>query len=128
VRVYTCEAADTTPPKVISTSPANNATGISAGANVTATFSEVMDPSTITGSTFKLVRLNADGTQTRVTASVTYGAASKKAILDPSSNFRSGVTYQATVTTEAKDLAGNALDQNSTKVGDQSKSWKFTVR
>lgn len=39
-----------------------------------------------------------------------------------------GITYEATVTTEAQDLAGNALDQDSTIAGEQPKSWKFTVR
>jgi Tol biopolymer transport system component len=56
--------ADTTPPKVKSTSPANNATMIAPGVNVTAAFTEAMDasptatvgdPSTITGTTFKLM-------------------------------------------------------------------------
>ncbi len=39
-----------------------------------------------------------------------------------------GRTYKATVTTGAQDLAGNALDQNSTQSGYQPKNWKFTVR
>jgi Tol biopolymer transport system component len=126
--------ADTTPPKVMSTSPANDAKRIAPGVNVTATFTEAMDasatdgdPSTITGTTFKLVRLNADGTTTRVTAAVSYAAATKKAILNPASNLSLGRTYKATVTTGAQDLAGNALDQSPT-TGTQPKNWKFTVR
>ena len=59
---------DLTPPKVMSTGPANNATGVASSANVTATFSEAMNATTITGTTFKLVRLNANGTKTGVTA------------------------------------------------------------
>jgi hypothetical protein len=31
------------------------------------------------------------------------------------------------VTSAAKDLAGNSLDQNSTTAGNQNKSWKFKV-
>jgi len=123
------------PPKVISTSPANGATQVAPTADVSATFSEAMDasstdgdPSTITATTFKLVRLNSDGTTTRVTATVSYDDATNKAILNPSSDLSSGRTYKATVTTGAEDLFGNALDQNSTKVGNQSKSWKFTVQ
>jgi glucose/arabinose dehydrogenase/PKD repeat protein len=122
---------DTTPPKVMSTSPAT----IAPSANVTATFSEAMDavttdgdPSTINDTTFKLVKLNADGTTTRITATVSYAAATKKAILNPSSNLRSGRTYKATVTTGAQDMAGNALDQNPTLAGNQPKSWKFKVQ
>jgi hypothetical protein len=128
--------AQTTAPKVMSTSPANGATGIASSVNVTATFSEAMDaittdgdPSTINGTTFKLVRLSADGTTTRVTAAVSYAAATKKAILNPSSNLSSGRTYKATVTTGAQDLAGTALDQDQTPSnGNQPKSWKFKVQ
>jgi Tol biopolymer transport system component len=129
--------ADTTPPKVMSTSPANGAKRIAPGVNVTATFTEAMDasttdgdPSTINGTTFKLVRLNADGTTTRVTAAVSYDGATKnkKATLNPASNLSSKRTYKATVTTEAQDLAGNALDQNPKIAGNQSKNWKFTVQ
>jgi Tol biopolymer transport system component len=127
--------ADTTPPKVMSTSPANGASLIAPGVNVTATFSEAMDArttdgdaSTINGTTFKLATLNADGTTTRVTAVVRYVAATKKAILNPSSNLSSGRSYKATVTTGAQDLAGNTLDQNQNIANNQSKNWKFTVK
>ena len=127
---------DTTAPKVTSTSPGNNTTGIAPGVNVTATFSEAMDASTtdgdsstINGTTFMLFRLNADGTTTRVTAAVSYDAATKKAILNPSTNLSLGRTYKATVTTGAQDLAGNRLDQDQNPSnGNQPKNWKFTVR
>ena len=122
-------------PKVINTSPGNNTSGIAPTKNVSATFSEAMDasttdgdPSTITATTFKLVRLNADGTTTKVTAAVSYVATTKKAILNPASNLSSRRTYKATVTTGAQDLTGDALDQNPNIEGNQSKSWKFKVR
>ena len=126
---------DTTPPKVMSTIPGSGATQIAPGVNVTATFSEAMDagttdgdPSTINATTFKLVKLNADGTTTRITAAVSYAAATKKAILNPSSNLRSARTYKATVTSGAQDLKGNALDENPNTAGNQPKSWKFKVQ
>ena len=119
---------DTAAPRVKSTVPTANATGVASTANVTATFSEEMKASSIISpaTTFKLVKLNADGTTTKVTANVSYDAATKNATLDPASNLSSG-TYKATVTTGAQDLAGNALDQNPNIAGNQSKSWKFTV-
>jgi hypothetical protein len=120
-----------TAPNVSSTSPAT----IAPSANVSATFSEAMDarttdgdPSTINATTFKLLRLNADGTTTKVTAAVSYAAATKMAILKPASDLSLGRTYKATVTSGAQDLAGNALDQNPSIADNQSKSWKFTVR
>ncbi|MDQ3705004.1 MAG: Ig-like domain-containing protein [Chloroflexota bacterium] len=128
LEITTADTIETTPPKVMSTRPANNATQVAPGVNVTATFSEVMDASTISGTTFKLVRLNADGTTTRATAAVSYDAVTNKAKLDPSSNLSPGRTYKATVTTGAQDLADNPLDQNPNVAGNQSKSWKFTVQ
>jgi hypothetical protein len=117
------------------TSPANGAKRIAPGVNVTATFTEAMDaiaddgdPSTINATTFKLVRLNADGTTIRVTAAVSYAAATNKATLNPSSNLSSRRTYKATVTSGAQDVWGNALDQNPNIEGNQSKNWKFKVQ
>jgi len=132
---YPCEPGGTTtdpvpgPPTVISTSPANNTTW-PATANVTATFSEDMNASSIVtpATTFKLVKLNANGTTTKVTATVSYDTATKQAILDPASDLSPGQTYKATVTTGAQDSAGNALDQKPNIAGNQSKSWKFTVQ
>ena len=39
-----------------------------------------------------------------------------------------GTKYKAVVTTGAKDLAGNRLDQNTTLTGNQQKSWTFTTK
>jgi hypothetical protein len=50
------------------------------------------------------------------------------ATVDPANLLKSGVTYKAVVTTGARDLAGNPLDQNPNKAGNQSKVWKFTVK
>jgi probable HAF family extracellular repeat protein len=123
---------DTTSPKVNSTSPANGATRIAPGVNVTATFTEAMDasttdgdPSTINGTTFKLMKA---GTTTAIGAVVSYDASANKAILNPNANLRLGTKYKAVVTTEATDLAGNRLDQNSSLSGLQQKAWTFTTR
>jgi hypothetical protein len=123
---------DTTAPKVKNTSPANNATLIAPGVNVTATFTEAMDatttdgdPSTINGTTFKLMKA---GTTTAIGAVVSYDASAKKAILNPNTNLQLGTKYKAVVTTGAQDLAGNRLDQNPTTAGLQQKAWTFTIR
>jgi hypothetical protein len=100
---------DTTPPRVISTSPV---VAVALNSNISATFSEAMDPSTITVSTFLLKQ----GT-TSVSGLVSY--AGLTAIFDPASNFASNTTYTATITTGAKDLAGNALAVNFV--------WNFTT-
>ena len=121
---FTLRLIDRTPPKVNSTNPANNATGVAAGANVTATFSEAMKANTINTTNFTLRK---SGTSTNLSATVTYDSATRRATLNPSANLQSGATYVATVMTGAKDLAGNSLDQNSTTAGNQNKSWTFNV-
>jgi hypothetical protein len=81
--------------------------------------------SSITSTTFKLMKA---GTTTAIEALVTYESTTNKAILNPNSNLRLGTKYKAVVTTGAKDLAGNRLDQNSSQSGLQQKSWTFTTR
>ena len=121
----TTTPTDTTRPSVTSTSPATNATGVAPSANVTVTFSEAMMASSINGTTFKLFK---KGSTTKLSASVSYDGATKKATLDPTNNLRLGTTYRAVVSTGVKDLAGNSLDQISTTTGLQQKAWTFTVR
>jgi hypothetical protein len=112
-------------PMVVNTVPANGATGVSPTANVSAVFSAAMDPSTINATTIKLKKA---GTTTKVSARVTYDPATKKATLNPATNLKRGAKYVATVTTGAKDLAGNALDQDPNTAGNQARVWSFTVK
>ena len=108
---------DKTAPTVSSTSPANNTSGLVATANVTATFSEDVDPSTLTTA----FTLSKQGSSTSVAANVTYDATKNKATLDPDSTLEASTTYTATIkggSTGVKDLAGNALAQDH--------SWTFT--
>jgi hypothetical protein len=123
----TADQIDTTPPRVESTNPAPGATGVSPTASVKAAFSEEIKLSTINGTTFKLFR---KGSTTKVGATVSYDGSSDRntATLDPTNSLMRGVTYKAVVTTDARDLVGNRLDQNSTLTGLQQKVWTFTVR
>jgi arylsulfatase A-like enzyme len=119
-----------TAPTVVSTVPTADATGVAPTANVTATFSEEMMVSSINTQTFKLFKR---GSTTKIAATVGYpdpdsNSSPYTAKLDPTNSLRSGVTYKAVVTTGAKDVAGNQLDQNPTTTGLQQKAWLFTVR
>jgi hypothetical protein len=103
---------DKTAPTVGTVSPANAATGVSPTANVEATFSEAMDQSTLTTSTFTLTRQNSTNS---AAAHVIYDTANNKATLDPDSTLEGNTTYTATVkggSTGSKDQAGNALAQD----------------
>jgi hypothetical protein len=91
-----------------------------------------MDPATITSSTFRLLKVNADGTTTRITnAPVKLSSDGLQATLDPfgtsTTLLAKSTKYRALVTTGAKDVTGNALDQNPTTTGNQQKSWTFTT-
>jgi hypothetical protein len=116
-------AVDTTAPTVGSVSPQDGATGVALWANVEATFSEAMDPATLTTGTFTLARQDLLGLlSTPVSATVTYDAASKKATLNPDANLQVGATYTAIVkggSSGAKDAAGNPLAAD--------KIWSFTT-
>jgi hypothetical protein len=115
---------DTTQPMVNSTTP-SVATGVGRGTNLTATFSEKMSTSTVNTTTFKLFKVNPDGTQTQITdVVVSLSSDGLTATLNP---FGSKTTllarstkYKGVITTGTKDLAGNGLAQQ--------KSWTFTTK
>jgi SMC interacting uncharacterized protein involved in chromosome segregation len=95
--------------------------------DVTATFSEKMDPASISTSTFKLYKCSSR-TSTNCTtqvsnAPVTLSPDGLTATLNPygasKTKLAKKTKYKATITTEAKDLQGNALDQQ--------KDWYFTT-
>jgi len=106
----TALAPDTTAPTVISTNPSCGATGVAVNTTVAAIFSEAMDPLTITTSTFTLT---GPGT-TPVPGTVAYSGTGNVATFTPTSNLANGTTFTLTVTTGAKDLAGNPLASDFT--------------
>ncbi len=116
---------DATAPTIKNWTP--KGTGIKPTAKPTVVFSEAMNEASLEKSrlgkptTFFLTK----GT-TRVAATVSYvetqtatGAKVYKAVMTPSKRLVSGVTYTATVTTAARDAAGNPLAS--------LKTWRFTV-
>ena len=100
-------------PSVISETPPNGTVGVCPNSVVTATFSEAMNPATITGTTFTL---QGPGT-TAVAGVVTYAAST--ATFTPSSALALSTLYTATITTGAQDASGNALASNF--------RWSFTT-
>lgn len=101
-----------TVPTVILADPLNLATNVALNKVVRATFSEVMDPLTITGTTFTL--LNG---VTPVAGAVTY--AGSIASFTPTVDLLAGTTYTATVTTGVKNVAGIPMASNFV--------WTFTT-
>jgi len=112
--------ADTTPPTIVSTTPASAATGVNPNGTISIAFSEAIDPSTVSSSTIQL----RDATSALVTATLTYDAASRTATMTPGSALAASSTYTASVKGGAtdprvKDLAGNALTATY--------NWSFTT-
>lgn len=97
--------SDDAPPMVISTFPADLATGVAINTRPSAIFSEAMDPMTITPTTF-IVR---QGNQL-ISGSVSY--VGLVATFKPSASFVANTVYTATITTGVEDLAGNAMESN----------------
>ena len=102
-------------PLVVSTDPANLATGVPLNKVITATFNENMNPVTITQASITL-----DGAAkgaTPITGTVTY--IDPTASFTPSIDLLPGTTYTGTVKATVKDLNGNRLQ------GDYV--WTFTT-
>jgi hypothetical protein len=112
VTFTTAVPLDTTLPMVNATLPLNNAVGIALNQFVSVTFSEVMNPLTITTSSLTL----------KQGANVVAGTVSytdKTAKFTPNALLSAGLVYTASITTAAKDVAGNALAATT--------EWSFTT-
>jgi hypothetical protein len=100
---------DTTPPTVAQINPAAGATGVATTADLSVTFSEAVNPATVTASTIEL-RAGA----VVVPASVSYDAPTRTATLTPATALSYGTSYTALIRGGAtdprvQDVAGNAL-------------------
>jgi WD40 repeat protein len=116
VASYTPAAAPPALDSTSPTSPANNATGISLGSSVTATFNQAMNPATINASSF----IFRDSANTVVAATVSYDAATRSANLKPNGNLAFNTTYTATLKGGTiKNQVGNAFAADYT--------WSFTT-
>jgi len=106
---------DDTAPTVTLTNPADLDTGVAINSSVHATFSEAMDPATITVLTFTVKETDSGDTVLGIV--IPDGIS---ATFDPTINLSINTEYTATITTGVKDLAGNALAAD--------KVWSFTTR
>ncbi|MFH1807508.1 MAG: ice-binding family protein [Pseudomonadota bacterium] len=105
-------SGDTTPPTVLSSTPIEGAIGVPVNATVSATFSEAMDPLSITTESLILRAGMAS-----VAGTVSF--AQDTARFTPGSALAPNTSYSALVTTGAHDLANNALAAEHT--------WSFTT-
>lgn len=107
---FTTTGPDLVPPTVISRSPAVGATAVFPGLNVTATFNESVQFTTIS---FVL----RDPANNAVAARVTYNDVTRTVTLNPDFDLAGSTTYTAFLS-GAQDLAGNPMS---------AVSWSFTT-
>jgi hypothetical protein len=105
-------------PEIASTVPANAALGTALNQVVSATFSEAMNPLTITTATFTL----AGPGGIAVAGTVSYDPINFIASFTPTATLTASTTYIATITSGATDLAGNPLGTTGAP-----NPWSFTT-
>ena len=98
---------DTTAPTISSVSPSNGATSISVSSDITITFSEAMDSSTINTTNITV----SDSNGNFVSGVVSYN--NNVATFNPSGDLSYSKYYTISVFTGVKDSAGNALGSSS---------------
>jgi hypothetical protein len=90
--------------------PSNNSTDVMVNSDISASFVDDIDPTTIDTSSFYI---------TGVAGSVSYDVATKTATLTPDSDLTHDTTYTVTITTDVEDLSGYSLQSDFT--------WSFTT-
>ncbi|HUP92347.1 MAG TPA: Ig-like domain-containing protein [Solimonas sp.] len=96
---------DTTAPLVNNTEPVCGSTGAAPNRSIAVTFSEAMNPATIDGTTLRL-----SGPGGALAGTVTYSGLTGQ--FNPAAPLAAGTTFALTVTTGARDTAGNPLATN----------------
>jgi hypothetical protein len=111
---------DTAPPTVSASTPGNGATGVARSVSPTATFSESMNPASLTTATATIV---LTGSVTPLAAVVSYNATSRVVTINPNSQLLANRQYVVRIkggSGGASDVAGNALAVDYV--------WSFTTR
>jgi hypothetical protein len=111
----TGSGGDDLPPTVTGTCPSPFATGFGVNRNINATFSEALDPATVTGGTFTLTEEGGSG----VPGVVSYLVPDFIAVLDPAVDLLPSTVYVARLTIGITDSSGNPMVEDFV--------WTFTT-
>jgi Ice-binding-like/Bacterial Ig-like domain len=103
VFVAGCGQETVSVPSVVSTIPANGASGVAITSPISATFSMAMTPSTLSAASFTVTGPGG----TAVAGAVTYSGVT--AVFTPTADLSYDSLYTGTITTGAKDLGGTPL-------------------
>jgi hypothetical protein len=102
---------DKTVPEVLSTEPANGVTNVHENDSIVVTFSECIDPASVTAESFLLNGGDVLGNA--------YGS-NNQAVFVPTESLQHDSTYTVTLTTAITDCSGNPIDDDFV--------WTFTIR
>jgi len=100
----TGQQQDTLKPTIMSTFPDNSASGVLPTSSISVTFSETMDPATVTEAN---MTVKAGGIPVKGT--VSFDLPSKKAVFKPDTKLVGSAVHTAVITTGVTDVAGNAM-------------------
>ena len=129
-------STDITPPTVSSISPADGQTGVQVSDDISVTFSETMQSSSVTVNTdnttcYGSLALSSDNFSTcvKMTSSITSSNSNKTFTFFPSADsVLRDTTYKIRVTTAVKDLYGNSMSsQHETSNGYTTTSGLFVT-
>ncbi len=116
VDILVADTSDTTKPTVTEVIPGNNATNVATDTTIAALMSEPIDETTVTTAN---VTLTNTQTQAVVTSSISYNTSTNAINIVPQAALDAGTSYQASLSTGVKDIAGNSLAS--------AYSWNFTT-
>ncbi len=126
-RIYCFGTSDTIPPQIITTNPANGASEVPITAEITATFNEPINPTTLTTSSFSVV----DGSSNSISGKISYDSITRTATFNPDTNLKPNEVYTVIITTGVQDNWANELDGNMNNIQDGSPaddySWTFST-
>jgi hypothetical protein len=111
-------AVKATQPQIVSTNPANTAINVPLNQTVSATFTESMNPLTITTGTFQVTGPGG----TLISGTVSYDAINFIGTFTPRDLLITSTTYTAVVTNGATDMAGDPLGTTGAP-----NPWTFTT-
>ncbi|MHB8216569.1 MAG: Ig-like domain-containing protein [Candidatus Sulfotelmatobacter sp.] len=110
VWTFTTASVACTPPIVVTSAPANLATGLCPDTLLVAIFSHAMNPASINPTTFTLTSPDTPGLA--VAGAVTYNVGDYTAVFTPTQPLPPDTAYTATITTGAQDLGDDSLATN----------------
>jgi len=105
-------------PTLSARTPGIGATGVRRGANITATFSEALAPTSVNYAAGGTVQLRNTATNALITATATFNATTRVLTINPSVNLASSTQYTVRLANGLTDLAGNPF---------AGVTWNFTT-